>query len=100
MDESPGVSRATAQGIIAEIGLDMTRFSTPGHLVSWAKLSPHRPVQGQEPRRQDRQGHPLPQGHPRRGGRRGRPDRREPKLALSRQTPDESHPAAAANGTL
>jgi hypothetical protein len=26
--------------------------------------------------------------------------RREPKLALSRRTPDESHPAAAANGTL
>ncbi|HEV8278989.1 MAG TPA: transposase [Streptosporangiaceae bacterium] len=40
MDEIPGISRATAQGIIAEIGLDMTRFPTPGHLVSWAKLSP------------------------------------------------------------
>jgi transposase len=26
--------------IIAEIGLDMTRFPTAGHLVSWAKLSP------------------------------------------------------------
>jgi transposase len=40
LDEIPGISRATAQGIIAEIGLDMTRFPTPGHLVSWAKLSP------------------------------------------------------------
>ena len=26
--------------ILAEIGLDMTRFPTAGHLVSWAKLSP------------------------------------------------------------
>ena len=26
--------------IIAEIGLDMGRFPTPGHLVSWAKLCP------------------------------------------------------------
>jgi transposase len=40
LDEIPGISRATAQGIIAEIGLDMTRFPTAGHLVSWAKLSP------------------------------------------------------------
>jgi transposase len=40
LDEIPGISRATAQGIIAEIGLDMTRFPTAGHLASWAKLSP------------------------------------------------------------
>jgi transposase len=29
-----------AQAIIAEIGLDMSRFPTPAHLVSWAKLTP------------------------------------------------------------
>jgi transposase len=40
LDEIPGISRASAQAIIAEIGLDMTRFPTPGHLASWAKLSP------------------------------------------------------------
>jgi transposase len=40
LDEIPGISRATAQGIIAEIGLDMSRFPTASHLVSWAKLSP------------------------------------------------------------
>ena len=40
LDEIPGISRPTAQGIIAEIGLDMSRFPTPGHLVSWAQLSP------------------------------------------------------------
>ena len=40
LDEIPGISRHTAQVILAEVGLDMTRFPTAGHLVSWAKLSP------------------------------------------------------------
>jgi transposase len=40
LDEITGIGRDTAQVIIAEIGLDMGRFPTPGHLVSWAKLSP------------------------------------------------------------
>jgi len=40
LDDIPGISRAVAQAIIAEIGLDMSRFPTPGHLVSWAKLTP------------------------------------------------------------
>jgi transposase len=40
LDEITGVGRAAAQVIIAEIGLDMGRFPTPGHLVSWAKFAP------------------------------------------------------------
>lgn len=36
----PGINTESAQLIIAEIGLDMTRFPTAGHLVSWAKLCP------------------------------------------------------------
>jgi transposase len=36
----PGVSRLSAQVIIAEIGLDMSRFPTVGHLLSWAGLCP------------------------------------------------------------
>ena len=40
LDEITGIGRDTAQAVIAEVGLDMTRFPTPGHLVSWAKLSP------------------------------------------------------------
>jgi transposase len=36
----PGVSEDLARAIIAEIGLDMSRFPTAGHLVSWAGLCP------------------------------------------------------------
>jgi transposase len=36
----PGISPTLATSIIAETGLDMTRFPTPGHLVSWAGLCP------------------------------------------------------------
>ena len=38
--EVPGVSRKLAMAIIAETGLDMTRFPTADHLVSWAGLAP------------------------------------------------------------
>ena len=40
LDEITGIGREAAQAVIAEIGLDMGRFPTAGHLVSWAKLSP------------------------------------------------------------
>ena len=40
LDEIPGVGKTGAQEIIAEIGVDMTRFPTAGHLVSWAKFAP------------------------------------------------------------
>jgi transposase len=36
----PGVSDLSAQAILSEIGLDMGRFATAGHLVSWAGLCP------------------------------------------------------------
>ena len=38
--EIPGISPALARAIIAETGLDMTRFQTADHLVSWAGLAP------------------------------------------------------------
>jgi transposase len=36
----PGVSDIAAQVLVAEIGVDMTRFPDPGHLISWAGLCP------------------------------------------------------------
>lgn len=36
----PGVQHTTAETIAAEIGFDMQRFPTAGHLVSWAGLCP------------------------------------------------------------
>ena len=38
--EIPGVSPDLACSIIAETGLDMSRFPTAAHLVSWAGLCP------------------------------------------------------------
>jgi len=40
LDEITGIGRDAAQVIIAEIGLQMEVFPTPGHLVSWARLTP------------------------------------------------------------
>src|SRR3954452_23182213 len=36
----PGVGQLGAQVISAEIGIDMSRFPTAGHLISWAGLCP------------------------------------------------------------
>lgn len=36
----PGVGEIAAHVIVAEIGLDMSRFPTPAHLISWAGLCP------------------------------------------------------------
>lgn len=40
LDSIPGVGREVAQAIVAEIGVDMSRFATSAHLSSWAGLSP------------------------------------------------------------
>jgi transposase len=40
LDQIPGVGATTARVIIAEVGLDMTRFPTPAHLASWARFAP------------------------------------------------------------
>jgi transposase len=36
----PGISDLTASVVVAEIGVDMSRFPSAGHLISWAGLCP------------------------------------------------------------
>jgi transposase len=40
LDEIPGVGATAAAVVIAEVGVDMTRFPTPAHLSSWARFAP------------------------------------------------------------
>jgi transposase len=40
LDEIPGIGPIAAAVILAEVGLDMTRFPTAQHLCSWAKFTP------------------------------------------------------------
>jgi transposase len=40
LDEIAGVGPTAAQVLIAEVGVDMSRFPTAGHLAAWAKFTP------------------------------------------------------------
>jgi transposase len=40
LDQIPGIDRVAAASIIAEIGVDMDRFPSAGHLASWAGVCP------------------------------------------------------------
>jgi transposase len=40
LDEIPGVGITAARVIIAEVGVDMSRFPTAAHLASWARFAP------------------------------------------------------------
>jgi transposase len=40
LDTIPGLSETTAQGVVAEIGTDMTRFPSAAALAAWAGLAP------------------------------------------------------------
>jgi transposase len=40
LDEIPGINRRVAEVILAEVGNDLSRFPSEGHLISWAGLCP------------------------------------------------------------
>ena len=40
LDTIPGVARRTAEVFVAEVGTDLTRFPTAGHLAAWAGMAP------------------------------------------------------------
>jgi transposase len=46
LDTIPGVAKRSAEAILAEIGCDMSRFPTAGHLASWAGLAPGNNITG------------------------------------------------------
>jgi transposase len=46
LDTISGVGKRAAECIIAEIGVDMTRFPTAGHLASWAGMAPGNNITG------------------------------------------------------
>lgn len=40
LEEIPGIGKRSAEVILAEIGLDMSRFPTAGHLAAWSGVAP------------------------------------------------------------
>jgi transposase len=40
MDTIPGVGQRTAEVVVAEVGVDLSRFPSAAHLASWAHMSP------------------------------------------------------------
>ena len=60
----PGIGATAAQVIIAEVGDDMSRFPTAGHLLSWAGLVPRLDESaGKRPFDTDQEGRSLAQAH-------------------------------------
>lgn len=55
----PGIGERTAQTVIAEVGVDMSRFPSAGHLASWAGLCPgHHESAGKRTSGRTRKGSP------------------------------------------
>ena len=60
LDTIPGTDQRGAEGIVAEIGVDMSRFETTPRLAAWAGVAPgHDASAGQQRSGKTRQGHRL-----------------------------------------
>jgi transposase len=46
LDTIPGIGQRAAECILAEIGVEMARFPTAGHLASWAGMAPGNNITG------------------------------------------------------
>jgi transposase len=57
LDEIPGIGPVAASAILAEIGLDMSRFPTPGHLCAWARFAPGTKESAGKPKGRGTTGH-------------------------------------------
>jgi transposase len=60
LDEIPGIGQLAAHLLSAELGTDMTRFPTAGHLVSWAKFAPGVKESAGKPKGRGSTGHGNP----------------------------------------
>jgi transposase len=87
LDTIPGVGVTAAQVIIAEVGLDMTRFPTAAHLASWAEFSPTVQLAGKKGPERHRPRQLLPGQSRGRGGDLGRQDRHVPRRAVPTHRP-------------
>ena len=63
LEEIPGISPELACSIIAETGLDMSRFPTARHLVAWAGLCPRTVQSGPRTRQAKGQGNTYLRGY-------------------------------------
>ena len=81
LDEVDGIGRIAAACVIAEIGVDMTRFPTAGHLDSWAKYAPGTRESAGKKTGKNTTGHgkPVPGPGPRRSRHRRRQDQQFPR---------------------
>ena len=86
---SPGSGRPPPRIIIAEIGIDMTRFPTAGASVLLGQVRSRDQVQRREEQGQriDRARQPLPGPRPRRSRRHGRPHQHLPRRPLPTDRP-------------
>ncbi len=73
LDTIPGVGQRTAEILLAELGLDLARLPTAGHLASWAGMCPgNHESAGKRQTGRTRKGIPRPAGRLGRGGASGR----------------------------
>ena len=63
LDEIPGITAELARSIISETGLDMTRFPSPDHLVSWVGLCTRTLQSGTRTRHGKKPGNTLLRGY-------------------------------------
>jgi transposase len=98
LDSIPGVDTRTAEVILAEIGTDMSRFTTAAHLASWAGVCPgNNKTGGKSKPARTRPRRPLAQSRPRhrRDGRHPHEELLRPRPVPTRRRPPgrQTHPS-------